>query len=139
VNICINKWSIHWQVAGSLIFYAGYHYLNRTWRERVTGIPIRGRITFFQVNGTAWISKNLCKNCFYFYLFRKWSVLFNRRKGSNKCIKSIKLHVYRFITEGRQNHRHLGFGAQNAFKIQIKCIFVNPSTCTNHIHQKNLI
>jgi hypothetical protein len=36
-------------------------------------------------------------------------------------------------------HRHLGFGAQNAFKIQIKCIFVNPSTCTGHIYQKNLI
>jgi hypothetical protein len=37
------------------------------------------------------------------------------------------------------NHRHLGFGAQNAFKIQIKCIFVNPSTCTEHIYKKILI
>jgi hypothetical protein len=36
------------------------------------------------------------------------------------------------------NHKHFGCGAQNAFKIQTKCIFVNPSTCTYHISKKPL-
>jgi hypothetical protein len=68
-------------------------------------------------------------------LFFRLHTKVNKMKKDDDCnIFKVISYAYYHLT-----HRHLGCGAQNAFKIQIKSIFVNPSTCTDHIYQKNLI